>query len=109
MFDGAFNVIKSRLDADPTDPSLLNDAAWLCARCDQKLDDALSWASQAVAAMPQDAAIIDTLAEVNFHLGRAAEAVRLESAATSLEPQDQFMAGQLKRFRAAANSRPSSN
>jgi tetratricopeptide (TPR) repeat protein len=109
LFDGAFYVIKSRLDADPSDPSLLNDAAWLCAGCDQKLDDALNWASQAVAAMPQDAAIIDTLAEVNFRLGRAAEAVRLESAAISLEPQDQFMAGQLKRFRAAADSRPSSN
>jgi tetratricopeptide (TPR) repeat protein len=109
LFEGAFGDIKSRLDADPSNPMLLNDAAWLCAKCDQKLDDALGWASKAVATLPGDAAIIDTLAEVNFDLGRANEAVRLESKATGLEPQDQFMGAQLKRFRAAADSRPSSN
>jgi len=109
LFDAAFDEIESRLQADPSNPSLQNDAAWLCARCDRKLNEALNWAGQAVAAMPQDAAIIDTLAEVNFHLGKAAEAVRLESMAISLDPKDEFMAGQLKRFRTAADSRPSAN
>ena len=109
LFDGAFTDVKTRLDADPTNPLLLNDAAWLCARCDQRLNDALAWATKAVAATPDDAAILDTLAEVNFHLGRFAEAARLESQAIHLDPQDQFMAAQLKRFRAAAQTRPTAN
>ena len=76
LFDGAFTDVKTRLDADPTNPMILNDAAWLCARCDQRLNDALAWATKAVATTPDDAAILDTLAEVNFHLGHSAEAVR---------------------------------
>jgi tetratricopeptide (TPR) repeat protein len=109
LFDAAFRTIKDQLDADPGNASLLNDAAWLCARCDQRLDDALAWASKAAADMPADAAILDTLAEVNFHLGRPAEAARLEARATALDPQDTFMAAQLKRFHAAAATRPSPN
>jgi tetratricopeptide (TPR) repeat protein len=107
LFNGAFKTIKDQLDADPNNASLLNDAAWLCARCDQRLYDALGWASKAAADMPADPAILDTLAEVDFHLGRAGQAVQLESRATELDPQDTFMAAQLKRFRAAADSRPS--
>jgi tetratricopeptide (TPR) repeat protein len=105
VFDAAFEALKARLDADPQNASLLNGLAWLCARCDRKLADALNWSQQAVAQQPQNAAFLDTLAEVNFRLGHADQAVQLETKALQFLPGDAFMTGQLARFR-AASSRP---
>jgi len=59
-----------------------------------------------VALMPNDAAILDTLAEVNFRMGNAKDAVRFETQASSLEPDDPFMKKQLARFKATAATRP---
>ncbi len=102
LFEAAFAGIKSRLDADPANPSLQNAAAWLCAKCDRKLDDAFRWARQATAALPDDAAVLDTLGEVNFHLGRYDDAIHAETRAAQLMPNDPFMTAQLARFKAAA-------
>jgi tetratricopeptide (TPR) repeat protein len=101
LFDRAFATAKGRLDSDPNNPDLLNGLAWLCAKCDVKLDDAKTWATKALAEMPQNPAIMDTLAEVNFHLGNPQEAVRLETRALKLTPNDDFMTEQLRRFQAA--------
>jgi predicted Zn-dependent protease len=78
----------------------MNNLAWLCARCDQKLDEALDLSKQAVAAQPDNAAYIDTLAEVHFRRGDAAEAARLESQALRFKPDDEFMQRQYLRFKA---------
>jgi tetratricopeptide (TPR) repeat protein len=102
MFDGALEQTRRRLAADPHNASLLNEAAWLCAECYQNLPEAKRWADEAMAILPNDAAVIDTAAEVNFDLGDAAEAVRLETRALQLQPGDEFMEGQLKRFAAPA-------
>ncbi|MDP9173301.1 MAG: hypothetical protein M3O30_05485 [Planctomycetota bacterium] len=107
IFDQAFASMKSKLDADPHNPALLNGLAWMCAKCDLKLSDALVWAGEASEAAPNNSAITDTLAEVNFHLGRPAEAARLEARALETAPNDTFMIGQLKRFQEAAQTRPS--
>jgi tetratricopeptide (TPR) repeat protein len=107
IFDSAFTAMKARLNADPKNPELLNAIAWLCAQCDRKLPEARAWARQAGDLMPNDAAIIDTLADVNFQLGNAKEAARLETKALQLDPGDDFMTAQLHRFRAAAATRPS--
>jgi tetratricopeptide (TPR) repeat protein len=100
LFAAAYGFAKARLDADPTNPILQNGMAWLEAKCDENLDDALKLATDANAAAPDDAAIIDTLAEVNFHLGHFDEAVKLETRALELQPEDKFMTGQLARFKA---------
>jgi tetratricopeptide (TPR) repeat protein len=106
MFQWAYDDLKKDLDADPADPEKLNGLAWLCAKCDRDLPDAKVWADKAAQIAPENAAILDTQAEVNFHLGRADEAVRLETAASALQPDDPFMKTQLARFKAAATNGP---
>jgi tetratricopeptide (TPR) repeat protein len=101
MFQWSYDDMKKDLDLDPGDPEKLNGLAWLCAKCDRNLPDAQFWAAKAAEIAPDNAAILDTDAEVNFHLGRADEAVRLETKAISLQPDDRFMKLQLARFKAA--------
>jgi len=102
MFQWAYDDLKKGLDANPADAEKMNGLAWLCAKCDRNLQDARAWADKAAALVPDNAAILDTQAEVNFHLGRFDEAVRLETAASKLQPEDAFMKKQLERFMAAA-------
>jgi tetratricopeptide (TPR) repeat protein len=104
MFQWAYDDMKKDLDSDPGDPEKLNGIAWLCAKCDRDLPDALVWAQKAASLAPDNAAILDTEAEVNFHLGHADESIRLESEALAIEPGDDFMKSQLARFKAAVNN-----
>jgi hypothetical protein len=102
LFDSSYNALKSRVDADPHDPDSLNAIAWLCGNCGEHLDQAEQWATAAVAVTPGNAAVIDTLATVNYAEGKFAEAVKLETHASSLDPADTFMQGQLEKFKKAA-------
>jgi tetratricopeptide (TPR) repeat protein len=104
LFQWAYDDMKKKLDADPRNPDKLNSIAWLCAECGRKLPDARQWAEQAAAILPNNAAILDTLADTNFRLGRYEEAVRIETQASNLDPDDAFMRKQVERFRAAAKS-----
>jgi tetratricopeptide (TPR) repeat protein len=99
--------MKKKLDADPRDPDKLNSIAWLCAECGRKLPEAKQWAEQAAAVLPNNAAILDTLADTNFRLGRYDDAVRIETQASHLDPNDVFMRKQVERFRAAADGKAS--
>ena len=54
---------------------------------------------------PDNAAILDTEAEVNFHLGRAERSGPPgNSGDLALQPDDGFMKSQLARFKAAARA-----
>lgn len=105
-FDRCFNAQMAKLKETPDDPLRKNDLAWLCARAHRKLDIAYDNAKAAVAAKPNEAAYLDTLAEVCFRLGKISEAIRLEEKALSLQPDQTFMKEQLDRFRQAATTRP---
>jgi tetratricopeptide (TPR) repeat protein len=100
MFDAGFKAIKTQLDADPHNPDLLNTIAWFCAECDEHLPEALLWSQESVSQLPQNSAVLDTLAEVNFKLGHADKAVAMETQALKWTPGDPFMTGQLHRFEA---------
>jgi tetratricopeptide (TPR) repeat protein len=98
MFEGAYARERKNLDADPGDPHAMNNLAWLCARCGERLPEALKLARDAVAASPNDPSFIDTLAEATFRNGNPAEAAKLETHALELQPGDDFMTKQLARF-----------
>ena len=74
----------------------------MSARCGQKLDEAVRLADEAVAASPDNSAYLDTAAEAHFRNGDARGAVRLETRALELRPNDVFMKGQLEKFQRAA-------
>jgi len=99
FFDRAYASVKDALAEQPDSADRMNTLAWLLARCDQRLDEALALATQATALQPDNPAYLDTLAEVQFRKGNSAEAVRLEERALSLRPGDTFMLEQLARFK----------
>jgi tetratricopeptide (TPR) repeat protein len=101
LFGWAYEPMKRKLDADPDNAENLNGLAWLCAKCDRNLEQAKVWAEKAASIMPDNAAILDTLAEVNFHLGHPEKSLELEEKASGLQPDDSFMKEQLEKYRAA--------
>ena len=59
----------------------------------------LEAAQRAVAFEPENANILDTLAEVHFRLGQVEQAIAVESRALALTPDDAYLKEQLARFR----------
>lgn len=106
IFGSSYQPLKNRLSQGDSDPALLNELAWLCARCDMHLDEAMTWAREAVNDRPASAAFLDTNAEACFRSGKAAEAATLERRALIFDPGDLFMLRQLRRFEAATASQP---
>jgi tetratricopeptide (TPR) repeat protein len=99
MFGRAYETANSKLAVDPMNPEQMNEVAWLCARCDEKVDVAVKLAMQAVSLAPESYAILDTAAEANYHNGDAKKAVELETRALELKPDDKFMLEQIAKFR----------
>ena len=106
VFDAAYHPLKEQIDQGNTDPSMLNETAWLCARCNMHLAEAMKWAGDAVRERPASPALLDTEAEVYFRSGRPAEAAAFERRALTFDPGDLFMHAQLKRFESAAATQP---
>ena len=75
-----------------------NRLAWLAARCDKRLDDALEHAEKAVELDPAESTYIDTLAEVHFRRGDVERAISLEEKALELAPENEHFQEQLRRF-----------
>jgi tetratricopeptide (TPR) repeat protein len=105
LFEAPYAAEKRALNARPDDPVRMNQLAWLCARCGQRLDEARRLVDAAIARDKDNPAFLDTAAEIQFRLGRVDEAVRLEARALELRPDDAFMTSQLQRFRDKAERR----
>lgn len=99
VFERAYAEAKKRLDARPEEPELMNNLAWLCARCDERLEEARALSERSVELAPENPAYLDTLAEIYFRLGHGPRAAELEQRALELQPGDEFMIMQLERFR----------
>jgi membrane associated rhomboid family serine protease len=84
-------------------PVELNDYAWMIATAPdvtrEELEAALLLAERAVTETARsEATILDTLAEVQFGLGRDADAIRTIDEAIALEPDDDYYREQRRRF-----------
>ena len=98
FFIKPYAALRVALDENPKDAERMNALAWLCAKSGQRLEEALGIVEEALRIQPDNYAYLDTAAELNFALGRAEEAVRLEKRALALNPGDEFMEAQLRRF-----------
>jgi len=100
--DKLFNPIEARLNDRLTQEpggQAQNSLAWFYARSGRKLDKAMKLATDAVAGDPNNAAFIDTLAEVHFQLGHFDEAIKIEQRALDAEPGRPEIEAQMKRFK----------
>ncbi len=105
LFDHAYQELKSLIDANPEDPTLHNNMAWLLARTSRRLDEALKFATWATTANPYNSAFLDTLAEIHYRRGNPEQSVELESKALLLSPRDPFMTRQLEKYRTAVEGK----
>ena len=83
------------------DPQNLNSLAWTCATNDMFLPEAVAAAERAVSLAPKDTGILDTLAECYFRSGKPEKAIETMGRALALAPDDNYLKGQMARFRAA--------
>ena len=98
LFNRSYQRARAAVAASPNDPQPLNALAWMCALCGEELDEAERASKRAVELAPDNVALLDTAAEVQFRLGHGDEAVRLETKALQLKPDDPVIKRQLERF-----------
>jgi uncharacterized Ntn-hydrolase superfamily protein len=91
-------TLKSFLADKDAAASGLNALAWFCATADIYLEESLEAAKRAVDIEPDNASILDTLAEVYFRLGKKREALRIIDRALTLDPDDPYLKSQRERF-----------
>ena len=85
----------------PEDAASHNNLAWMLARCNQRLDEALEHAEQAVKLTIDAPTYLDTLAETHFRLGHLEQALQLAEKCAALDPRHVHYRKQLQRFREA--------
>ena len=93
-------VLRATLKNQDAEAGTLNALAWYCATADAYLEESLEAATRAVALAPEEAGILDTLAEVQFRLGRTEEAIATIDRALALSPDDAYLQSQRERFEA---------
>jgi uncharacterized Ntn-hydrolase superfamily protein len=91
-------TLQATLSRGDASASTLNALAWTCATSDVYLEESLRAAERAVELEPENANILDTLAEVHFRMGNADEALEVIDRALALAPDDGYLLGQRKRF-----------
>ena len=79
---------RAALDLNPDQPQVLNYLGYSLVERGEKLEEALGMIETAVAAQPENGAIVDSLGWVLFQLGRYDEAVEPMERAASLEAVD---------------------
>jgi tetratricopeptide (TPR) repeat protein len=90
--------LLKHLERWPKDATTHNNLAWMYARCNLKLEEALEHSQIAVELSPHSAVLLDTLAEVQFRLNQFSAAIDSMHRCIKLDPRDPHMRRQLERF-----------
>ena len=98
LFEAAQAAADRVLNDFPNSALHHNSLAWLDAKCNRRLDDALQHANRALELVPDNPAYIDTLAEVHFQRGDSATAIKHIRRCMELEPDEKHYKEQLERF-----------
>jgi tetratricopeptide (TPR) repeat protein len=98
FFDETLTGLHTLCDTYPQLAEIHNEAAWLAARCRQKLDIALTLAKRAVALAPDSPEYLDTLAEIYFQMQQREKAISLIQRCIELNDDFPYFSRQLKRF-----------
>lgn len=100
MYEGerALSVLSRMSEQEYDEAWMQNSVAWSMAMADLDLERALELALSASALEPEDANIMDTVAEILYRLDRFEEAVEWGSRALELDPENSYLEEQLERF-----------
>ncbi len=93
--------LLAHLERWPNDAGVHNNLAWLLARCDQRLEEALEHAEASVKLSRGSPTYVDTLAESHFRLGHNMEALEYAQKCVQIDPRHYHYQRQVERFQAA--------
>ena len=102
LFDKSFVFIETICERFPNSALHHNNLAWMSARCNRRLDDALYHVQRALELVPENPSYLDTKGEVHFRRGEVEEAIQCAQRCLELEPQNKFFREQLRRFQQAS-------
>jgi tetratricopeptide (TPR) repeat protein len=98
----ALPIMDRVLGANPDDADYYNNFAWHLASSKRMPAKAVELALLAHELAPDDANIMDTVAEAHYAAGDYEQAIAWEKKAIAADPQNEFFAEQLKKFEDAA-------
>jgi tetratricopeptide (TPR) repeat protein len=98
MFEQSFAEHRRVCRDFPQSATYHNNAAWLAARSQRKLDEALTLVTKAIELAPSEAAYHDTLAEVHFQRGERDAAIAAARKALELSADSKLFAARLSHF-----------
>jgi len=98
LFNRGFEEHQRVCNEFPTCAMHLNNAAWICARSQRRLDEALALVEKALAIAPEEAPYHDTLAEIHFQRGDREAAVAAAKKCVELAPDNKLFATRLTHF-----------
>lgn len=105
LFEQTYAFVAAICLEFPDSPLHHNNLAWLSARCDRRLDEALSHARRALELAPDTPSYLDTLGEVHFRRGEFEQAVQCAERCLELDADNDFFREQLVRFQRARDGR----
>jgi len=101
-FGRAWKALDEMARRFPDAENTRNTLAWIAARAHRRLAEAARHIDRALSARPNQAAFLDTRAEVWFAMGNRKKAVEWSRRAVQASPAEVSLRRQLKRFRTAA-------
>lgn len=93
--------LRTEITAEPDNPSLYNQFAWLVGNTEGNFDEALKCAKKSLQLSPDNGGFYDTLARVYYAKGDYENAMKNQQKAAELEPHSGQIAKQLELFRKA--------
>jgi hypothetical protein len=97
-FEKSWKIYSSLSEKYPLSHRLHNGTAWLASRAIRHLDEAERHSAEALRLNPDQAAYLDTMAEVLFAKGDRKGAVRSSTLAVNFHPLDTMIRSQYERF-----------
>jgi hypothetical protein len=97
-FEESWQALMKNRDRFPLDDNVRNSAAWLAARSMLRLDDAEKESKEALRLRPNQAAYLDTMAEIHFARGDRPKAVEWSKKAIVADPRATPLREQYYRF-----------
>jgi hypothetical protein len=97
-FDTTWQQIQAVIKCYPQSHNTRNTATWLAARAMRHLDEAAAHLNKALATHPNQAAYLDTMAELQFARGKRKQAIEWSNQAINFMPADDDIRRQNHRF-----------
>lgn len=99
FFNRTLEILEKAMNTNIKDANIFNNIAWEFAIRKIFLDKAMIAAKKAIELAPDDANIMDTVAEVYYAIGDYKKAIEWEKKALNKEPNNQYFKKQLEKFK----------